>query len=142
MVVLHWNPFDKKLDFCDYLIRDFKMTDKYRFFLQPGCRMTGQNCLKDYMIDHCIQFDRRWMQTFYGKPLPKNLEYAVLYHSAAGMYMKISYLQSDISCSLYEVAENIIEMRHAGLSHLFWENPEESPYAKAVKKIKNIKRTI
>ena len=50
-IVIHWDPADVELDFCDYLIRDLSMTKEYRRFLRNALRIHGQNGLREYMID-------------------------------------------------------------------------------------------
>ena len=138
-IVIHWDPEDPGLDFCEYLIRDLSMTREYRQFLKNALRIQGQNSLREYMIDYCIQFDLQWMRTFYGAELPDRIVRTVIYQSTGSMELKIQWLLGELECSLYELAESIINNRSTGLGPLIWPGAADTPYTRAAAKIADIK---
>lgn len=136
-IVVNWVATDLNLDFYDSIIVGLERYAEYHSFLKQACQMIGQNCLKDFMVEHCKKFDYDWHLAHLGKDnMPQNLKFATDYHSVATMSMKIEWVLSDMACPIEVLAENIIRMRNAGLSSLFFgPDPSKSPYAKAVAKI-------
>ena len=52
--------------FSTSLLATFKNMEKYHYFMKQACKMEGQNCLKDYIYHHCVDFDLKWHQKIYG----------------------------------------------------------------------------
>ncbi len=100
-IVVQRDPADRELDFCDYLVQDLRMTQEYSRFLKNALHIQGQNSLREYMIDYCIQFDLGWMRSFYGKELPDQIVRTVIYQSTGSMELKIRWLLGQLDCSLY-----------------------------------------
>lgn len=136
-IVEDWDESNINLDFGETIINAFKHYEKYQSFLKQAFQMNGQNCLRDYMIEHGKNFDLKWHQVLYGDtPLPADIKFAINYHSAATMSLKITWILNDMPCSSFEMAKNITKVRDAGLSPLLWpDHPEKSPYAIAIKKM-------
>ncbi len=138
-VVIHWDSNDTTLDFCDYLLRDLSKSYEYRSFIVEASKMSGQNCLNDYMTEYCIKFDKGWIQSFLKeKEMSSLISESIVYHSIGTMHMKLHGLDHNIKCSKEELAKIIIVNRHNGISPLVWENPKDSPYEIALNKINKI----
>lgn len=136
-IVEDWDASNINLDFCQTIIDAFKHYQQYQPFLKQAFQMNGQNCLRDFMIEHGKNFDLKWHQIHYGaQPMPEELTFAVKYHSAATMSLKITWILNNMPCSAWEMAKNITKVRDEGLSKLFWpEHPDKSPYAIAIAKM-------
>lgn len=138
-IVIHWDPDDKDLDFCDHLLEDFSRTMKYRKFLQDAFEFHGPNNLMDYMVDYCIDFEQKWMQTFYGEdPVPEYMQRAVTFAAGGAMHIKIQWVRSGIDRPLFEVVQDVIDNENRCLTPLFFKEPSDSPFEKAAVKIRKI----
>ena len=136
-VIPHWNtPSDTNLDYYSAKLSVLKSDEKYHYFLKQACKMTGANCLTDFMYEHSRRFDRLWHQALYGNdPLPPELCFISDYHSAAGMYMRIRWIMEDMPTPPEEMAEFFALSRLVSLGDLlFQENDTENPYLSTFKK--------
>ena len=135
-VIRKWKSASTDLDYYDSLVDSFHQYTKYHNFMKQACTMTGQNCLRDFMLEYCKKFDFEWHQKQYGeKPIPEALRFATEYHSIAAMSMTIAWILSDMPSSPEVMAENITKMRDAGLSHLLYKtHSDDNPYPKAANK--------
>ena len=89
-------------------------------FLRQALRMTGQNNLTDYALEHSRSFDLAWHQRLWGTdPMPDALRFATEYHAMASSYMTISWILSDFPVPEEELAELVTQMRGMGMEHLF-----------------------
>lgn len=140
-IVVHWNPQDKELDFCDHILEDFSQTMKYKKFLKDSFEINSPNNLQDYMVDYCIAFEKDWMQTFYGnEPMPEDLQNAVVFAAGGAMHIKIQWIRTDTKRAILDVVKDIIDNENRCLTPLFFSNPEDSPFYKASVKITQIIR--
>lgn len=138
-IVIHWDPKDKGLDFCDHLLQDFSRTMKYRKFLKDAFDLHGPNNLMDYMVDYCIDFEQQWMQTFYGEePVPDEMRRAVTFAAGGAMYIKIRWIRGGIDRPLFDVVQDVIDNENRCLTPLFFPVKEESPFHQAGEKIRKI----
>ena len=121
-----------EIDFYTSLLDSFNRMKKYRIFLKQACLLEGQNCLKDYIFEHCKQFDLDWHQHLYGKnPMPDTLRFATEYHSLASSSMTLSWILFDFPISCEEMADLITELRSVGMDQLFADGDYiKNPYAK------------
>lgn len=132
------SDFDNKsmnIDFYTSLVKAFENMKKYKKFMQQACQIEGQNCLKDYIFQHCKEFDIKWHQELYGKkPMPLALKFATEYHATASSSMTLSWILSDMPVSCEEMAKMIVDMRAIGMDVLFQDadNPG-NPYKKVDK---------
>lgn len=70
-IIPRYNNANTEIDFYESLLDTFKRMKKYHVFMKQACLMEDQNCLRDYIFDHCKQFDLEWHQHLYGeKPMP------------------------------------------------------------------------
>ena len=80
----------------------------------------GQNCLKDFIFEHCQQFDIQFHQQRFGNvPMPDTLKFATEYHAIASSSMTISWVLSDMPVSCEEMAKLITDLRGVGMDKLF-----------------------
>ena len=121
----------EQLDFKKSLIISFENMKRYHYFMKQACMMEGQNCLKDYIFEHCKAFDLKWHQELYGKtPMPETLRFATEYHAMASSSMTLSWVLSDMPVSCEEVATMIVQMRGIGMKELFKDGEfNGNPYA-------------
>lgn len=113
-----------EMNFHDQLLAAFENMQKYHVFMKQACLMQGQNCLKDFLFEHCRDFDLKWHQKRYGKEeMPEALRFATEYHSTASSSMTLSWILSDMPASCEEMADLITELRSVGMKKLF-ENGE------------------
>lgn len=119
-IIPEYNNSEEKMDFHMALLKSLKRMKEYHIFLKQACLMEGQNCLKDYIFEHCRDFDLSWHQTLYGKePMPQTLRFATEYHATASSSMTLSWILSDMPPSCEEMADLITQLRSVGMETLF-----------------------
>ena len=120
------------INFYESLLITFKNMQRYHHFMKQACMMEGQNCLKDYIFEHCKEFDLKWHQVLYGyKPMPDTLKFATEYHATASTSMTLSWILSDMPVSCEEIVKMIVEMRAIGMEVLFKDGEfQGNPYLK------------
>lgn len=127
-----YSTSDHMIDFHTSLLDTLYRIKKYHKFMKEACLISGQNCLKDYIFEHCKQFDLEWHQKLYGStPMPDALRFATEYHATASSSMTLSWILSDMPASCEEMADLITQLRGFGMQKLF--NHDESkgnPYTK------------
>lgn len=127
-----YNETDTQMNFYESLLDTFQRMKRYHVFMKQACLMNDQNCLKDYMFEHCKQFDLELHQKLYGEePMPDALRFATEYHATASSNMTLSWILSDMPASCEEMAQLITQMRSIGMEKLF-QNAQSSqnPYQK------------
>ncbi len=108
------------IDFYSSLLDTFKRMKKYHKFMKQACLMNDQNCLRDFIFEHCKEFDLKWHQHLYGdKPMSDALRFATEYHATASSSMTLSWILSDMPASCEEMAMLITNMRGIGMEKLF-----------------------
>lgn len=118
------------LDFNVSLQSTLERMKTYHRFMKQACLMEGQNCLKDYIYEHCQNFDLAYHQKYYGcHPMPDNLIFATKYHATASSSMALSWILSDMPVDNEELAMLITQMRAIGMAKLF-AGGERNPYQK------------
>lgn len=129
-IVPDFNQTSIDLNFRESLLITFQNLKKYHYFMKQACLMEGQNCLKDYIFEHCKLFDLKWHQDLYGDiPMPEALKFATIYHAAASTSMTLSWILSDMPVSCEEIVEMIVKMRELGMDNLFKEGKNKhNPY--------------
>lgn len=120
------------VDFYESLLITFKNMQDYHVFMKQACMMDGQNCLRNYIFEHCKSFDMEWHQKLYGhKPMPDALKFATEYHATASSSMTLSWILSDMPVSCEEMAKMIVDMRAIGMDVLFKDGEsQQNPYLK------------
>ena len=120
----------EQLDFKKSLIISFENMKRYHYFMKQACMMEGQNCLKDYIFEHCKAFDLKWHQELYGqKVMPDTLRFATEYHATASSSMTLAWILSDMPVSCEKIATMIVQMRGIGMKELFKDGEfKETPY--------------
>lgn len=116
-------------DFKSSLIKTCEAMKQYKNFMMQACQMSGQNCLKDYMHEHCIRFDLVWHEAMYGSPLPEALRFATIYHAFASSSMTHAWILNGMVEKSEVLASMIYEMRVLGMNALF-QNGKQNPYKK------------
>lgn len=131
-IVPDFNDENMNIDFYESLLMTFNHMKKYASFMKQACMMDGQNCLKDYIFQHCQEFDLKWHQEIYGdEPMPETLKFATIYHATASSSMTLSWILSDMPVSCEEIAQMIVRMRSIGMDVLF--QGKQNPYKKVDK---------
>ena len=119
-IIPDFHDNNMNISFYDSLVIAFENIKKYHHFMKQACLMEGQNCLKDYIFNHCKEFDLKWHQELYGDdPMPESLRFATEYHATASSSMTLSWILSDMPVSCEEIAKMITEMRGLGMEQLF-----------------------
>jgi len=132
-IIPDYHRYEGQLDFKASLIDSFERMRQYHCFMKQACMMEGQNCLKDFIFEHCQTFDLKWHQELYGKdPMPEALVFATKYHATASSSMTLSWILSDMPVSALEMAELITKMRAIGMDKLFEGGKTQgNPYLKS-----------
>ena len=136
-IVPNFDEHHMDIDFYESLLQTFQNIKKYHKFMKQACQIEGQNCLKDYIVEHCQQFDLKWHQNLYGSdPMPDDLKFATIYHANASSSMTLSWILSNMPVPCEEIVDMIVQMRGLGMDKLFHssENYLGSPYQKIDKK--------
>ena len=119
-IIPDFHDNNMNISFYDSLVIAFENMKKYHHFMKQACLMEGQNCLKDYIFNHCKEFDLKWHQELYGdEPMPESLRFATEYHAIASSSMTLSWILSDMPVSCEEISKMITEMRGIGMEQLF-----------------------
>ena len=120
VIIPDYNEIDPDLNFRDSLLVSFENMQKYGKFMKEALLMEGQNNLRDYIYNHCKEFDLKWHQELYGKKkMPEALRFATEYHALASSSMTFSWILSDFPVSAKEMADMITDMRGIGMEKLF-----------------------
>ncbi|MEE0967736.1 MAG: TetR/AcrR family transcriptional regulator C-terminal domain-containing protein [Bacilli bacterium] len=128
-IIPDYNDSNMNINFRESLLVSFENMKKYHKFMKQACLMEGQNCLKDYIFDHCKEFDLKWHQKLYGKEkMSDALKFATEYHANASTSMTLSWILSDMPVSAQEIADMITKMRGIGMDKLFEEGEHGNPY--------------
>ena len=110
----------KELSFYQSMVNVFERMKKYHYFMKQALLFEGQNCLKDFIFEHCQQFDIQFHQQRFGNvPMPDTLKFATEYHAIASSSMTISWVLSDMPVSCEEMAKLITDLRGVGMDKLF-----------------------
>ena len=119
-IIPDFHDNNMNISFYDSLVIAFENMKKYHHFMKQACLMEGQNCLKDYIFNHCKEFDLKGHQELYGdEPMPESLRFATEYHATASSSMTLSWILSDMPVSCEEISKMITEMRGIGMEQLF-----------------------
>ena len=119
-IIPDFHDNNMNISFYDSIVIAFENMKKYHHFMKQACLMEGQNCLKDYIFNHCKEFDLKWHQELYGdEPMPESLRFATEYHATASSSMTLSWILSDMPVSCEEISKMITEMRGIGMEQLF-----------------------
>lgn len=110
----------ERFDFKEAFVASLERMRKHGTFLQQASRMTGQNCLTEYALEHSRAFDLAWHQRQWGEgTMPDALRFATEYHSMASTYMTISWILAGFPVSSEELADLTVHMRAMGMDRLF-----------------------
>lgn len=119
-IVPDFNDKNMNIKFYQSLLIAFINMKKYHKFMKEACMIEGQNSLKDYIFQHCKEFDLKWHQQLYGvKPMTDALRFATEYHATASTSMTLSWILSDMPVSCEDIALMITKMRGIGMEKLF-----------------------
>lgn len=114
--------------FHDSLLESFKNMKKYKKFLMQACKSSGQNCLKDYILKHCEEYDLAWHQSFFENQIMSDeLKFATIYHANASSAMTLSWILSGMVVDEEEIVDMICSMRSIGMKELF-KDVKNHPY--------------
>lgn len=134
-IIYDWRSADSDMDYYEHTLAAFERFAQYHTFLKQALSMDGQNCLREFMVDYCKEFDLKWHQHHYGaEPMPSALRFATEYHAIATISIAITWILSDMPSPPHAVVENITRMRDAGLSPLLY-GGEGSPYVASMEEI-------
>ena len=106
--------------FRESLVAALRRMREHGAFMGQAARMTGQNNLSEYALEHSRAFDLAWHQSLWGPdPMPDELRFATEYHALAASYMTISWVLSGFPVPEEELAGLITQMRGMGMERLF-----------------------
>ncbi len=140
-VLVDWTPasMNQTFEYYEHCVATFKRYTKYHNFMKQACLMTGQNCLSDYMTEHCKELDLEYHQKLYrlihgpDSVIPDALKFATEYNAIASMAVSISWIISDMPSPPEEIAMHIVSMRHVSISGLIGcDQSDDIAYAKAM----------
>lgn len=128
-IIPDYNQDDHQIDFYTSLLDSFKRMKKYHNFMKQACLIDEKNCLKDYMYEHCMEYDLKWHQEMYGKDaLPETIKFATQYHANASSSMTLSWILSDMPVSCEEITKMITNLRSLGMDSLYQDWDKINPY--------------
>lgn len=129
-IIPDFNDENKNIKFYESLLIAFQNMKQYHKFMKEACMIDGQNCLKDYIFQHCKEFDLKWHQKLYGETImPEALRFATEYHATASTSMTLSWILSDMPVSCEDIALMITKMRGIGMEKLFEDGENKgNPY--------------
>lgn len=121
------DPMNVHFDFSKALVDSFYQMKKYHRFLEQALRMDDPGCLKDYIFQHCYEYDIKWHQSCYGdEKMPEELVFATKYHAIASSSMAISWILSGMPATCEDMVDLIVQMRSVGMNKFFGVN--HNPY--------------
>lgn len=131
-IIPEFTEDDSLEDYRQSLTASLKNMKTYASFLQQACRKEDTGCLKEHMLQHCIDFDLKWHQKCYGKKrMPEELVFATKYHAIASNTMVLSWILSGMPSPIEEMVTMITEMRSLGMEVLFQDaDGTGNPYRK------------
>ncbi len=125
------DPMNIHFDFFKALLESLGQMKKYHCFLEQALRMEDAGCLKDYIFQHCYEYDMKWHQACYGdEEMPEELVFATKYHAIASSSMTISWILSGMPTTCEDMVEMIVQMRSIGMDKLFVGSRGFNPYLK------------
>lgn len=128
-IIPDYHDDNMNMNFKESLVVSFYNMKKYHKFLKEACLYDGQNNLKDFMSEHCKEFDLKWHQSLYGKQeMSEALKFATIYHASASSAMTLSWILSDMPVTCEEMADMITRMRGIGMDKLFEDGESHNPY--------------
>lgn len=137
-VLTNFHNTDSEKGYYENLKDYFLRAEKYHFFMKPAVMMCGQNCLKNYMLEHPFEWDLQYHEKWYErnageKPVMEELRFFTKYHSMASAGMTIEWIKEDMPVSPEIMAKRITNLRRIGLGELLkdTEDKEEHPYGTA-----------
>jgi hypothetical protein len=84
--------------------------------------MSGQNCLREFIIEFAINYDLNWHKLHLNNNLlPEKLRFASRYHSLASINLAIEWILTDMPIAPIEMAKQITQLREIGLSEMLYE---------------------
>lgn len=107
----------------DGLVLALRKMREHGDFLQQACRMTGQNCLREHMLERARNFDFTWHERLVGGDLPEGLRLATEYHVTASVQISIAWILGGFSESEESLADLISKMRSVGMGSYFEGSP-------------------
>lgn len=126
-IIPDFNDVKTQMDFKQSMLKTFNNMKTYKIFMKQACLMEGQNCLRDYIFDHCQTYDLAWHELLYGQELPEALRFATIYHANASSSMTLSWILSDMVVDSEEMATMITNLRSIGMDILF-KDGNKNPY--------------
>ena len=129
------DPASQQLDYYEATLTCLRCDAEYKTFMQQACRMSGPNCLADFMYNHSIHFDRTLHQSILGRPLTAEEQLISDYHSAAVVRLRIDWILNGLPCSPEDIMRAILQARLFSLNELLYPGGEgDGPYAKAAQR--------
>lgn len=123
-IIPEFLTIDEHFSFYKSMVSILRRMRQYHYFLKQALVMEGQNNLRDFIFDHCQNFDIAYHQKIFGKDkMNASLVFATKYHAMASSCMVISWILSNMPTSEEELAALITELRNHGMNKLFNENP-------------------
>ncbi|MDO4537472.1 MAG: TetR family transcriptional regulator [Coriobacteriales bacterium] len=130
-MVRAFNGAQEGFAYRDELVAALREMRAHGTFLRQACKMSGQNCLAQHMLERATNFDLEWHQRLWGEdPMPEELRLATVYHVTASVQMSLSWILSGFAANEEELADLISRMREIGMEAFFAQVPASNPYAR------------
>ena len=98
----------------------FKRYMKYQRFMRQACRMTGQNCLRDYMVASSIRFEEHHLgKDFSDSHKPEELRFLTRYHAYAITNLVIEWLENNCRQKPEVLADLVTKTRYTVMQTKF-----------------------
>lgn len=124
-IVDNFNNPTSSFNFRSELLKVLDKIEINHKFMKEALLINEQNCLKNYIYDHCQDFDLIYHQNIFGNKLPIEFEFATKYHAIASTSMIISWILSNMPSGKEETVNLISQLRSHGMDKLFIES---NPY--------------
>lgn len=116
-----WDGLDTSIE--DYrlgCLLSLKRYKKYHRFMKQACRMTGQNCLRDHMVEASERFEQVHLsESSRRKYSEQQLRFLTRYHALAVNGLIIDWLEDNCRQSPEEFADLIAKARFALMETVF-----------------------
>lgn len=121
--------------YYDALVDYYKRVAAYHDFLKAALAVSGQNCLREYLYAHPLEWELayhvRWCQKNIGEvPDMEKLIFFTEYHSSGAASMTIKWIENDMPISPEEIARRIAYLKQVGFAEILHDDSghDRHPY--------------
>lgn len=119
--------------YFEALVDYYNRVAAYHFFLKAALSVSGQNCLRDYLYAHPLEWELayhvRWYEQNLGEaPDMEKLRFFTEYHSSGAASMTIKWIENDMPIPPEEMARRISYLKQLGLSQILHDEKEHAAH--------------